>query len=62
MDGAEAKFVREDAKNVEKKNKKTDAATKSKKRTFFFSSTLIAFASLRKMALPQRRSLREVNW
>lgn len=29
--------------------------------TFFFSSTLIALASLRKMALPQSRSLRDVN-
>lgn len=30
--------------------------------TFFFSSTLMALASLRKMALPQSRSRREVNW
>lgn len=30
--------------------------------TFFFSSTLMALASLRKMALPQSRSRRDVNW
>lgn len=30
--------------------------------TFFFSSTLMALASLRKIALPQSRSRREVNW
>lgn len=30
--------------------------------TFFFSSTLIALASLRKTALPQSRSRRDVNW
>lgn len=33
-----------------------------KKHAFFFSSTLIALASLRKMALPQSWSLSEVNW
>lgn len=30
--------------------------------TFFFSSTLMALASFRKMALPHSRSRREVNW
>lgn len=30
--------------------------------TFFFSSTDIAFASLRKMALPHKSSLSDVNW
>lgn len=38
------------------------AAVSRRAPTFFFSSTLMALASLRKMALPQSRSRREVNW